>query len=198
MRDLLSVCSAKGYVKPSIYQGQYNALFRSCEKYLFPLLREHNIKFYAYSPLAGGFLTGKLTLPEMASSAASPAAESNPSVTASLSSRNRYTGPNAAPFWNNVFNRPPVHRALKHLSETLQSLPEAKGMSLAEVSLRWLVYHSALGNEDGVILGASRVEQVAENVRCCRAGPLSEDIRKAVEGLWEDSRKDRFGERVNL
>lgn len=198
MRDLLSVCSAKGYVKPSIYQGQYNALFRSCEKYLFPLLREHNIKFYAYSPLAGGFLTGKLTPPEMASSAAFPAAESNPSVTNSLSSRNRYTGPNAAPFWNNVFNRPPVHRALKHLSETLQSLPEAKGMSLAEVSLRWLVYHSALGNEDGVILGASRAEQVAENVRYCRAGPLSEDIRKAVEGLWEDSRKDRFGERVNL
>jgi len=71
-------------------------------------------------------------------------------------------------------------------------------MSLAEVSLRWLVYHSALGNEDGVILGASRVEQVAESVRCCRAGPLSEDIRKAVEGLWEDSRKDKFGERVNL
>ena len=134
----------------------------------------------------------------MASSAASPAAESSPSVTGSLNPRNRYTGPNAAPFWNNVFNRPPVHRALKHLSETLQSLPEAKGMSLAEASLRWLVYHSALGNEDGVILGASRAEQVAESVRCCRAGPLSEDIRKAVEGLWEDSRKDRIGERVNL
>ena len=107
-------------------------------------------------------------------------------------------GPNALPFWNNAFNRPPAHRALKHLSETLQSLPEAKGMSLAEASLCWLVYHSALGNEDGVILGASRAEQVAESVRCCRAGPLSEDIRKAVEGLWEDSRKDRIGERVNL
>ena len=94
MRDLLSVCSANGYVKPSIYQGQYNALFRSCEKYLFPWLREHNIKFYAYSPLAGGFLTGKLTLPKMVSSAASPAAESSPSVTDSLNSRNRFTGPN--------------------------------------------------------------------------------------------------------
>ncbi|OCL07650.1 Aldo/keto reductase [Glonium stellatum] len=98
MREFLSVCSARGYVKPSIYQGQYNALFRSCEKDLFPLLREHNIKFYAYSPLAGGFLTGKLTLPETTSSAASTVAGSSASATDSLSPRNRYTGPNAAPF----------------------------------------------------------------------------------------------------
>lgn len=40
--------SAKGFIKPTVYQGQYNPLVRGGEKELFPLLRKHGIAFYAW------------------------------------------------------------------------------------------------------------------------------------------------------
>lgn len=48
VRKYVAVCEEKGYVKPSVYQGHYNAIVRGGEKELFPLLREKNIAFYAY------------------------------------------------------------------------------------------------------------------------------------------------------
>lgn len=44
----LEICEKCGYVKPSVYEGHYNALVRGGEKVLFPLLRKHNMAFYAY------------------------------------------------------------------------------------------------------------------------------------------------------
>ena len=40
-------------------QGMYSAVTRQVEAELIPCLRYHNIRFYAYSPLGGGILTGK-------------------------------------------------------------------------------------------------------------------------------------------
>lgn len=44
----IDICEGKGYIKPSTYQGHYNAIVRGGEKELFPLLRKHKIPFYAY------------------------------------------------------------------------------------------------------------------------------------------------------
>lgn len=49
-------CKEKGYVLPTAYQGNYSAVARKQEELLFPTLRKLGISFYAYSPLAGGFL----------------------------------------------------------------------------------------------------------------------------------------------
>ena len=48
VQSFIDVCEEKGYVKPSVYQGHYNPIVRGGEKELFPLLRKHNIAFYAY------------------------------------------------------------------------------------------------------------------------------------------------------
>ena len=64
LQEWLKVAEERSYVKPSIYQGQYNLLCRSWEDKLFPLLRQHGIQFSAFSPLAGGFLTN-LPSPEI-------------------------------------------------------------------------------------------------------------------------------------
>jgi len=53
-----------GFVLPTVYQGNYNAVSRSIESTLFPTLRELSIAFYAYSPIAGGFLTKSRALLE--------------------------------------------------------------------------------------------------------------------------------------
>ncbi|TRX93771.1 hypothetical protein FHL15_005447 [Xylaria flabelliformis] len=59
VQKFLDICEEKGYVKPSVFEGHYNAIYRSGEKELFPLLRKHNISFYGYSPAAGGLFSGK-------------------------------------------------------------------------------------------------------------------------------------------
>lgn len=48
VRELLRLSKEKGYVKPTYYQGQYNAISRFPEQDLLPLLRENGIKFYAW------------------------------------------------------------------------------------------------------------------------------------------------------
>lgn len=58
VQQFVDICEQRGLVKPSVYQGHYNAIGRSPEAELFPVLRKHGIAFYAYSPAAGGFFSG--------------------------------------------------------------------------------------------------------------------------------------------
>lgn len=70
--EIYYLCKANNWKPPTVYQGMYNYATRDVEKELFPALRRFNIaitwitwprcgmRFYAYNPLAGGLLTGKL------------------------------------------------------------------------------------------------------------------------------------------
>jgi aflatoxin B1 aldehyde reductase len=51
--EIYKICEARGYVKPTVYQGRYSVLTRDVEKELFPCLRKLGIIFYAYNPLCG-------------------------------------------------------------------------------------------------------------------------------------------------
>jgi len=48
VQQFIDICEEKGFVKPSIYEGHYNAIVRGGEKELIPLLRKHNMAFFAY------------------------------------------------------------------------------------------------------------------------------------------------------
>lgn len=48
VEQILEICERRGFVKPSVYEGQYNPIVRGGEKTLFPLLRKNNIAFYAW------------------------------------------------------------------------------------------------------------------------------------------------------
>ena len=56
--QICGICERNGWIKPSVYQGIYNAVHRSVEPELFPCLRAHSMAYYAYNPLGGGFFTG--------------------------------------------------------------------------------------------------------------------------------------------
>ncbi|KAI1141734.1 NADP-dependent oxidoreductase domain-containing protein [Hypoxylon sp. FL0543] len=58
VQRFVDICEERGWVKPTAYQGQYNAIVRGGEKELFPVLRKHGIAFYAYSPAAAGIFAG--------------------------------------------------------------------------------------------------------------------------------------------
>lgn len=159
-----SVCDEKGYVKPVVYQGEYNALLRDDEAELIPLLRRHNCAYYAYSPLAGGFLTGKVTFATNADSELH---------------RTRFHGPSTFQAYADRYNRQKMHDAVR----ALKKVCDEEGVSLQEASLRWLIWHSKLGEGDAVILGASKQGQLESNVKDARKGPLGDRVREAVEGM---------------
>lgn len=53
-----------------------------------------------------------------------------------------------------------------------------------EVAIRWIVYHSALSEQDGVLLGASRAEQLRDTLGMIRKGPLPAETLKSTEEFW--------------
>jgi aflatoxin B1 aldehyde reductase len=48
LQDWMRICEEKGYVKPSVYQGQYNLFCRTYEDALFPVLRKYGMHFAAF------------------------------------------------------------------------------------------------------------------------------------------------------
>lgn len=86
-----------------------------------------------------------------------------------------------------LFGDPALQVAMK----TLEDLLGPMDMSGREASLRWLCYHSALGDEDAIIIGASKLEQIQQNVESVKDGPLPEILVEAMNGIWtvlEESR----------
>ena len=192
VEEWLRISSEKGYIKPTVYQGQYNLICRSYEDTLFPLLRANNIKFNAFrsvlvlsfanyhtpsnimnyhSPLAGGFLTGKLT----------------PSTTPSALEGTRFAAGSAmGTFYRNWYDKPIWHDTIVKL----RSLCDEHGVTMPEAALRWIMYHSALKAADGVIVGASRVSQVTSAMEQIRKGPLPEVLAKELGTLGESMKGD--------
>jgi aryl-alcohol dehydrogenase-like predicted oxidoreductase len=56
VEKVVEICRERGFVLPKVYEGNYNPIARKPETLLFPILEKYDITFYAYSPLAGGFL----------------------------------------------------------------------------------------------------------------------------------------------
>jgi aflatoxin B1 aldehyde reductase len=50
VEEIVALCRENGWVQPSVYQVVYNALVRSAEPDLFPVLRKHNIAIYTFNP----------------------------------------------------------------------------------------------------------------------------------------------------
>lgn len=48
LSEFIEICDRNGYIKPSVYQGQYNLVCRGSEDTLFPTLRKHGIVFNAF------------------------------------------------------------------------------------------------------------------------------------------------------
>lgn len=160
LEAFLAVFEAKGYVKPSVYQGQYNVICRAPEDELIPLLRRHNMSFVAYSPLGGGFLTGKLT--------------------AGSSEGTRLEQPFATHF-RNWYDRAEFHDAIRAVEAVIKPL----NITMPQVAMRWLAYHSLLGENDGIILGATRAEQVRQNVDAIGQGPLPQEVVDKIAAVRE-------------
>lgn len=175
MQEWIDIAEKKGYVKPSVYQGQYNLLSREYETTLFPLLRKHAIPFYAFAPLAGGFLTAKVTL--------STGAEDLKGTRFEVSDSNIFGM--AGRYW---YDKPTFHEAMRKVLQVSKS----SGIEPGDAAIRWLLYHSKLdgGNGDAVIIGPKSSAQLEQYVKASKAGPLPEALSQELDGVYEIVKKD--------
>lgn len=74
-----------------------------------------------------------------------------------------------------------------------EEVTEAFGVTTIDAALRWAYYHSALAENDGIILGASSIAQIESKVESIGRGPLPEELLRISNDIWkglEPSRGD--------
>ena len=136
VRKVYDYAASKGYVLPTVFQGHYNAVARHYETALFPILRELNIAFYAYSPLAGGFLV------------------KDAKTLDTSGGRDRWDPSNWA---GKVYNKMEMEPLLLEVLSEWEAIANEARVSKSALAYRWAMYHSRLSAEhgDGIIVGIS-------------------------------------------
>ena len=166
VREVYDEAKSKGFVLPSVFQGNYSPVTRKQEQDLFPLLRELNMAFYAYSPMAGGFL-----------------AKTKQSLLDGVKD-GRFAEPKSGlgSMYRDMYLKPVM---LDALEEWVIAAKE-EGVSQAELAYRWVSFHSPLKRENGdaIIIGARTTEQAVETIQGLKKGPLKESVIKKIDEVW--------------
>jgi aflatoxin B1 aldehyde reductase len=63
----------------------------------------------------------------------------------------------------------------------LQQIASAAGRSLLSMSLNWLYHHTV---SDCIILGASKIEHLEQNLAALRDGPLDVETLQGCDKVW--------------
>jgi len=156
---MLWLAERNGWQRIEAVQPMYNLIARGIEQELIPACAEFQVGIVPYNPLAGGLLTGKHQ--------------------------------QQAPIPGTRFDRMPFYRdrywnavnfeAVQRLSEIAQSA----GRSLTRLSLTWLLQQPQVTS---VILGASRLEHLKDNLAALDEQPLSAETLAACDEVWASLR----------
>ncbi|KAF2426506.1 Aldo/keto reductase [Tothia fuscella] len=164
VQEIYDIAKKNGYPVPTVYQGNYNAFARASEQDLFPTLRKLGISFYAYSPIAGGFL-----------------AKTKQQV---VDGHGRFDPSSAL---GQVYG--PLYKKSSLLDALIpwNKIAEDVGILKVELAYRWTAHHSSLSSEhgDGIIFGANKLPHVSQTIGYLRAGPLPAEAVEKINGLWD-------------
>ena len=115
-------------------QSYYAIAGRELEREMIPLVKDQGLGLLPWSPLAGGFLSGKFT-------------------------RDGETDPDARRV---SFDFPPVDKARGFdIIDVMRDVARAHDVSVARVALAWLLHQPAVTS---VIIGAKRLDQLDDNL----------------------------------
>jgi len=141
-------------------QPQYSMLYRVIESQVVPASIEEGLSQIVWSPIAQGVLTGKY-LPGQPPAAGTRATDES-------------GGGDFIKDWlrDDVLTR----------VQELRPLADQAGLTLAQLAVAWVLQN---GNVAAAIIGASRPEQVVENVAAAGV-TLDDDLLKAIDGVLGD------------
>ena len=146
----LAISDKKNLARFESLQIYYSAVSRDIERELVPLANDQKLAILPWSPLSGGLLSGKFSRENEKPDGARRA----------------------------TFDFPPVEKErLWRLLDVLRPIAVARGVSVAQVSLAWLL---AQPHVTSVIIGAKNREQLLDNMAATGL-TLSPDELKRIE-----------------
>lgn len=142
----LEIQKANGLARFTHGQMYYSLLGRDVERDVVPMMRRYGLGLTVWSPLASGFLSGKYTRESLSDPA------------------NRYSGFDFLPFDKEHGFR---------LVENLRRIAGLRSASVAQVALAWLLSRESVTS---VILGASKMQQLEDNLGAVNVQLTPEEI----------------------
>ena len=146
----LGISERLGLARLASLQAYYTVAGRDLEREIVPMLLSEGVGLMVWSPLAGGFLSGKYTRGD--------------------DDRSQGEGRRAA------FDFPPVELDRGYdLIDAMKRMAEARGdgTTVARIALAWLLYQPVVST---VIVGAKRADQLADNLAACEVELAAAEI----------------------
>jgi voltage-dependent potassium channel beta subunit len=140
-------------------QPRYNMIQRHIEAEIIPLCEREGVGQVVFSPLAQGVLTGKYLPGEVPKE-----------------------GTRAADSESNRFMQELMNKEVLSAVNKLRSVASDAGLSMSQLALVWILGHE---NVSSAIIGASRPEQVEDNVKAAGVR-LSADVVSKIDGILKD------------
>jgi aryl-alcohol dehydrogenase-like predicted oxidoreductase len=141
VQKVVDLAEFRGLTPPVTLQPQYNLLVREIEWEIVPACASTGLGLLPWSPLGGGWLTGKYTREERPSGATRLGEDPNRGVEA--------------------YDRRSVQQRTWDVIEVVQAVANDRGVSMAQVALAWLADRPLVTS---VILGARTLEQLRDNL----------------------------------
>jgi aryl-alcohol dehydrogenase-like predicted oxidoreductase len=157
--EMLSLADKHHWTPATVTQPMYNLLARGIEQEYLPMVQHFRLAACVYNPVAGGLLTGKQQ-------------REKPRAGTRFDNNQMYLDR----YW---------HPAYFDAVDRLAQIADGAGRSLISLSLNWILHHTPI---DCVILGASRLEQLEQNLGTLADGALAASTVEACDQIWRDLR----------
>ena len=142
----LGISERKGLARFESVQAYYSIAGRELEREIIPLAQDQRLAILPWSPLAGGFLSGKFSRDAQ--------------------------GPEGAR--RSSFDFPPVDRDKAfRIIDVMRPIAQRLNVSVARIALAWLLHQGAVTS---VIVGARSREQLSDNLGATSVKLSSEDL----------------------
>ncbi len=144
----LGISARKQLARYESLQMYYSIAGRDLEREVVPLANDEQLAILPWSPLAGGFLSGKFTRDSAPTDGARRIA----------------------------FDFPPVDKEKAYdIIDVMKAIGDARGVSVAQIALSWLLHQKHVTS---VIIGAKTEAQLADNVSATSVELSSDDLAK--------------------
>ncbi|GAA4987596.1 aldo/keto reductase [Kineococcus glutinatus] len=141
VQKAVSTADALGLLRPVTLQPQYNLLVRETEWEVVPACEENGLGLLPWSPLGGGWLSGKYTRDNQPTGATRLGEDPERGVEA--------------------YARRNAQQRTWDVIDAVQSIAQERGATMAQVALAWLAAQPVVSS---VILGARTTEQLVDNL----------------------------------
>ncbi|XP_065840809.1 1-deoxyxylulose-5-phosphate synthase YajO-like [Oscarella lobularis] len=145
LQKIIDLTKYKGYEPFVSLQAQYSLLCRETEWDLLEVCKEEGLGFHAWSPLKGGWLTGKMTR-----SGPPPGSRAHWAEKMNMSS-------DASPSFSQFSSDERAWRVL----DVLGDISKETGKSIPQISLKWILQQDGVSS---IVIGAKTQAQLDDNL----------------------------------